>query len=364
MMATEWYLLTSHPVTVSGFESEAFDDFTVEGFNEALSSSIASDITIWNYNLSESTDARAIVLGTTQDTRLKTMNRQILVPIGTVHTSDLIEYKDRYWLVVGLIDDNSVYSKVVMIICNYLLTWHDGKGNIYQRWSNVSSASQYNNGELATNMFTVTSDQLIILLPDDEVSLMLSQGQKFIIDKRCKVYEKEFEGRTFDSDTSNYIEVYELTREDSVLFDYQTEGYHEIMVSKTEKAQDDGYYIIDGHGYWLCGSPIPTLPGGRKGSSEALYSEIIYDTLEIQNGLDSEVFTAIFYDYKGDNATDNVDYSWEISCDFEDQLNVQYANHSIMISVDNWKLTNKSFDLSLVAPYYLTQTVTVTIRSL
>lgn len=363
-MAKEWYLLTPPHITVSGFESEAFNDFSSEGLNEALESSIGSEITIYNYDLSESEIAKAIVLGSVQDTRLKTMNRQILVPIGSVHTSNIVKYKNLYWLVIGLVDDNSVYSKAVMVICNYLLTWADADGNIFQRWSNVSSASQYNNGETSTNQLTVTSDRLLVLMPDDDASIMLSQGQKFIIDKRCKVYEKNFAKENFESDTSNYVEVYEITREDSVLFDYQIEGHHEIMVSKTEKADDDGYYIIDGQGYWLCGNPITQPTNGREGSSDALFSEIIYDSLEIQNGLDPGIFTAIFYDYKGDDTTSKIPYSWKITCDFVDELDVQYVNNSIMISVDNWKLTNKSFDLSLTAPDYVTQTITVTIRPL
>lgn len=362
-MAKEWYLLTPPHITVSGFESEAFDYYSADGFNEAVESSIGNDIEVYNYDLSEMFEARAIVIDSVQDTKLKTLNRQLLLPIGTCHTSQIVKYKDRYWLIVGLTDDNSVYQKVVMIICNYKLSWINASGEIISRWCNISSASQYSNGEFANNDMTVTSDQVMVLMPDDDESLMIHQGQRFVYDKRCRIYEAQFPADV-KCDTSNYVNVYKLTRSDTALFDYQTEGHHEIMLSKTEKSEKDGWYVVDGVGYWLCGNPITQPTNGREGSSDALFSEIIYDSLEIQNGLDPGIFTAIFYDYKGDDTTSKIPYSWKITCDFVDELDVQYVNNSIMISVDNWKLTNKSFDLSLTAPDYVTQTITVMIRPL
>ena len=355
----EWYLLKPPHVTVSGFESEAFDNFASEGFAEALDSSVASDVTIYNYDLSESFNTRAVILDNVQDTRLKTMNRLMLVPIGTCHTSQLVKYKNRFWLIVGLTDDNSIYQKAVLIICNYCLTWASN-GRVIQRWCNVSSGSQYNNGETSINHLTVTYDQLLILLPDDDESIMLRQGKRFIIDKKCDIYEKQFSDET-KIKTDCPVNVFELTRSDSVLYSYQTEGCHEIMVSKTEKGKDDGYYVVDDQGYWLCENPFIIPESGSEGISEAYFSELIYDTLEIQNGLEPAVFTAIFYDYKGDVCTDQINYTWEINCDFKDQLDIQYVNNAIMISADDYHLSNKTFTLSLVAPYYTTQTVTVKI---
>jgi len=357
-MAKEWYLINSPHSIVSGFESEAFDYYSADGFNEAVESSIGNDIEVYNYDLSEMFEARAIVIDSVQDTKLKTLNRQLLLPIGTCHTSQIVKYKDRYWLIVGLTDDNSVYQKVVMIICNYKLSWINSSGKIISRWCNITFASQYNNGEFANNDMTVTSDQVMVLMPDDDESLMIHQGQRFVYDRRCKIFEAQFPD-DIESDTSNYVNVYKLTRSDTAFFDYQTEGHHEVMLSKTEKSEKDGYYVVDGVGYWLCAEP----PEEEEDPPEPtiLSSEILYDTLELQNGLDPAVFTARFYDYRAKDTTDTINYQWQINCDFKDQLEVEYLNHSILISVDDWKLSNKTFDLSLVAPDYTTQTVTVTI---
>ena len=76
-MAKEWYLLSTPNDQVSGYESEAFEDFAAEGFLESLSSSLADDIEICNYDLSECKKSRAIILNKTQDTKLKSLTRNL-----------------------------------------------------------------------------------------------------------------------------------------------------------------------------------------------------------------------------------------------------------------------------------------------
>ena len=68
-----------------------------------------------------------------------------------------------------------------------------------------------------------------------------------------------------------------------------------------------------------------------------------------------------FYDLEG-NETD-ITPQWEINCDFVDSLSVEYVGNSICISVDNNKLINKSFELSLFADGYERATITVKIKA-
>lgn len=70
---------------------------------------------------------------------------------------------------------------------------------------------------------------------------------------------------------------------------------------------------------------------------------------------------AKFYDSDG-NATNTLP-QWEINCDFEDSLNIEYVENSISISVDDDKLINKSFELSLCADGYEKTTLIVTIKA-
>lgn len=354
-MAKEWYLLESPHSQLSGYEGEAIADFAAEGFLEILDSEIAVDVELCNFDLSECKQIRAVVENNVQDTKLKTLSRMLLVPVGTCKSGMYIKYKDRYWLITGLVDDNSMYEKAIMQICNYYLTWINDNGEIVQRWANITSASQYNNGERMIDEYSnARTDQLMILTPDDDECLLLHQGKRFIIDRRCKVYEQYFEP-DIKKDTTNPVIVYQLTRADSVLFDYQNGGHHEFMVYQDEQREQDGYYVIDGKGYWLCEVP------NSQNKSDVLSCSIECDSPEIYNGLEPGIFTAKFYDANGQDV--DITPNWEIHCDFADSLDIAHVNNSILISVDDSKLVNKSFELFLSGDGFSPATITVTIRA-
>lgn len=358
-MAKEWYLLKSSDYA-SGFGSEDFDDYSTDGFDAALFSSIGDDVELYNYDLSIRKPIRAIVTGNLQDSQESSMIRRILVPIGTCKAGMYIKYKNRYWLISGLVDDNHIYEKAVLFLCNYQLTWMDSHKRIHQRWCKIESAAQYNNGETSTINFTIRSDQVMIYMPDDEYSLMLDDGVRFVIDKRCKVYEKRID-KSADKDTSNPLAVYELTRIDSVLYNYQDSGYIGYIASQTEQRPDDGYYVIDGKGYWLCEHRL-LHEVEDKISVSYMEASIESDEPEVIVGLDAAVFTAHFYDEFG-NERSGIIPSWEIRCDFKDELDVSYADYSILISADNNKLVNSSFELLLHGNGYETVSMTVPIKA-
>lgn len=351
-MATEWYLLKNANSLLTG---SCRDDtsFIEENFSESLDSLLATDVELYNFDLSECTPVKAIVQNTVQDTKLKTQSRQLLVPIGTCKAGMYFKYKNRFWLIVGMVDDNKMYEKAIVIWCNYLLTWINDKGKIIQRWSNVSSASQYNNGETYTDNYRTRTDQLMILTPDDDESILLDQGKRFIIDQRCKIYEKGFDA-SITSITECPVNVYRLTRADTVLFDYQDSGYHEFMVYQDEQRDSDGYYVIDGNGYWLCQEP-------ENKNNNSLHCSIECDTDVIYNGLEPTVFVAKFLDSSGKEV--DVIHDWKINCEFVDQLDVSYVGNTILISVNNESLVNKSFELFLCGDGYEPKTITVTIRA-
>ena len=340
--------------TVSGFESDSFNNFAADAFSEALTSSLGKDVEICNYDLSERTKSRVIVQGNVQDTKLKSMQRMVLAPIGTCKAGQYVYYKNRYWLIVGLVDDNGMYEKAVLVLCNHLLTWKNENGDIIQRWVNASSASQYNNGETSNKFYFVRSDQLMILTPDDDECLLIKHKQRFIIDRRCKIYEKKF-AEDVTIDTSKQLITYELTRMDNVIYDYQDSGHSEFMAYQDEQHETDGYYVVDGKGYWLCDAP-------NQDNKTAVLSCIIEcDEPDIYCNLEPTVFYAKFYNSDG-NATNTLP-QWEINCDFEDSLNIEYVENSISISVDDDELINKSFELSLCADGYEKTNLIVTIKA-
>ena len=357
-MAEQWYLINSNHDTVSGFESEDFDYYSQDAFCEALESSLGRNIEIYNSDLSLKSSARTIPLDAVTDTKLKSVTRQLLLPIGTCKAGQYVYYEDKYWLIVNYVDNNGLYEKAIIYLCNYLLTWLNQKGEIVQRWIYATSASQYNNGETGDKTFIVRSDQLMIWTPDDDECILMPHSQRVIIDRRCDIYEESFKDELKIGTKLNLM-VYRLTRLDNTLFNYQGSGHSEFMATQDEQGEKDGYVEINGYGYWLCDIEpsdivIPPSPPSEQ------YCEILYDEPVVYSGLEPTTFTAKFYDSDGkENYTIP---QWEIDCDFANKLNVDYSNTAIIISVNDAKLINKSFELSLFAVGYDRQTITVKIK--
>lgn len=354
-MATEWYLLESKHDQLSGYESDALYDFAEDGFEEVLDSAIAIPVELYNYDLSECKSVKAVIQNNVQDTKLKTLTRQMLVPIGTCYAGMYVKYKNRFWIITGLVDDNTMYEKAVLSLCNWLLTWVNDKGKIIQRWANVTSASQYNNGETGMQYYFVRSDQLMVILPDDDESILIPDGKRFIIDRRCNIYEKSFTDDII-KDLSHKVASYQLTRSDSVLYNYGTNGHMAFMATQDEQHDNDGYYVIDGKGYWLCEPPSNSID-----KTGLLSCEIGYEDNVIYNGLEPTIFTASFTDSEGNSI--DIEPQWKIKCDFLNKLNVVKSDNFISISTNNSKLINKSFELFLSADGYEPKQLTVYIRA-
>ena len=354
-MAKEWYLLKPPHMQLSGYESDALNEFGAEGFLEALASEIALDVELYNYDLSECTKLRAIFNNRLTDTKLKTLVRHLLVPIGSCKAGMYAKVKDRFWIITGIVDDNGVYEKAILQICNYQLTWLDDDGNPQQRWANIESASQYNNGEHANDTLIIRSDQLMVTIPNDDLSMMIMQNMRFVIDNRCRIYERQIaEGAT--KDTSFPLITYDVTRIDSVLFDYQDSGLFEFMLTQDEQHESDGYYVINGKGYWLCYEPpvdTPVTPGT---------CAIICDETTVYYDLEPVVFIARFYDSEG-NAVNNIEPVWNITGDSKELLDVTQIGNDLMIEANNKKLLNKSFEISLSAVGYDAASVCISVKA-
>jgi len=355
-MSQDWYLMASPYDYTSGYEGEALNDFAEESFLEMLASDIADDVELCNYDLSERSQIRAIIQNNVQDTKLKTLSRIAMAKIGTFKSGMYIYYKGIYWLIVSLVSDNKMYDKAVLSFCNHLITWENNYGEVIQRWANVINASQYNNGEHIYTNFTVRSDQLLVSVPDDKESLLLTSGDRFIVDKRCSLYESEFDDNVKECITLPVL-TYEITRVNNTIYNYQYGGYIELMFTEDEQHKYDGYYTIDGKGYWLCRSDKTD----NNITDETGSSCIIADSYEILNGIEPSVFIAKFYDAEGNEQ--EAEFTWEIDCDFAGDLEITYSDNSIFIYIDNKELVNKSFNLILNADGYETVSAKITIKA-
>ena len=255
---------------------------------------------------------------------------------------------------MGLVDDNSFYEKAVATICNYLLSWRSANGELVQRWVNVASASQYNNGEALGKFLDVRTDQVMLLAPHDEESISIPQGHRFIIDAKCRMYERHFDPSVV-VDTSRKVITYSLTRMDNVLFDYQDSGHCEFMVYQDEQHESDGYYVYDGKGYWLCDEVIKNTEEVREDSWIECDEPVVYD------GLEPTIFVAHFLD--SNNNEIEVQPQWIVECEFANNLTIDYEGNMISISSNKKELVNKSFNLIMSADGYTQQELEVQIKA-
>ena len=345
-MAEEWYLLKPPYSQTSGFENDALD-FSKDAFLETLDTEIAVDIEYCSPDLSECTPMRAVVMNRVQDTKLNAFKRHLYLPIGSCKAGYLVKYKNRYWLIEGLVDDNGMYEKAVLVLCNWLMTWLNDKGEVVQRWSNIQSASQYNNGQRENRYYTLRTDQLLVCLPYDKECIMLDESVRFIIDKRIEYYEQEIPEGT-EVDTSFSLITYECTRNDSVLYNYIDSGHYDMLVTQSEQHNGDGYYKIGDKGYWLCSHEIADTDTEQDDEQDTptgvVTAKIIADSDKLYIGLGATEFTAVFTQ---DGQVIDIEPEWIIDCDFVDKLQVDNINNTICISVDNYDLLNKSFELFL-----------------
>lgn len=336
----EWYLLTP-PSALGGYEDELLNEYG-DSFLELLQSDVANDLELFKNDMSESWTIRGIVQRTVQDTKNESLNRMVLLPIGTAKAGMYIKYKNRFWLIWNLMDDNHVYEKAIMIICNHLLTWENHSGDIIQRWANISSASQYNNGLAGNVNFTLRSDQLIIYLSDDFESLALESGKRFFADKRCELYEQRCTVEELANLDIKWI-TYELTRIDNVLFNYIDSGYAEYLIVQDELHSNDGYYIVDGKGYWLC----DYSPTTNDDKSEILSQwKIKCESKNLLANITEQRFYAELYDENGKLVNEVSTFRWDIDCDFLNDLKITTDSNYIEIFADN-SLIGKNFTLTL-----------------
>lgn len=331
----EWYLIGSNtkPNMIGGYENQAFLDYKDDAFAESLDTDIAKTVILHNYDLSESTEIRCIIQGNSADTQLKSMERVGLFVRGTVKAGMYIFYENRYWLITGYPSYNGIYEKAVMQLCQYQLRWQNASGEIIERWICTSSAAKYDTGEKSNSTIVLSTDNLTLLLPNDDESLDLD-GKRVFIDKR-KV---------------NPTKVYKITRTDSVLYDFGEEhgGILSFIADKTELNTN-----IDRQDLRLCDyieiddtDTTPSTPPNLDETSVLTTSvkATITGNKNLKVGF-SRTYTVSFTDESGNEISD-VDFTWNVVSDFE--VGQKVLDNKIALFVDDESLVDSSFLLQII----------------
>lgn len=315
----EWYLLSSdtRPNSTGGYENDAFVDYKDDAFQEILQTDIATTVTLYNYDLSESQQIRCIVQGNTADTQLKSLERNVLASIGTLKAGMYIFFENRYWLVTGYPGNNKIYEKATIILCQYKLKWQNDSGKIIERWANFTSASKYDTGENGNQTIILTSNNFTIWVPEDDDSFTLDNKRVFI-----------------DRDNKNPTKVFEITRSDDVLYLFGEDhgGILSFIADKTELNLE-----VDRPDLGLCDYK-PPRPLPPKPDETTDLSAVISGGDVLRFGI-PDVYSVTFNQ-------DNIEYVWNIVSDFPVKQNIN--GNEIELIIDSPDYIGSSFILQII----------------
>lgn len=234
----DWYLIKTPSTTSGGFEDDALNSYKEDLMADMLDTELAVTVLLCNPDLSEKTEIRAIIQDNVPDTYLRSMQRTILAPIGTLISGYYIYYEDEYWLINGRPGNNKVYEKAVLCLCQHFLRWQKDDGTIIERWANFTSASKYDIGEGGNYQMFLASNNLTVLLPADDDAMSI-ENKRVFIDKR--ILPKR---------------VFKVTRIDDVLYNYHDNGsVLSLIVDRTELDEER-----DNCELGICDYIAPTLP--------------------------------------------------------------------------------------------------------
>lgn len=328
----EWYLMTpnTRPNMTSGFENDGFNDWKDDAFYETLETDLADTVILHNYDLSESKEIRGIVEGNTADTQLKSMERSILVPVGTLHSGDYVFFEDEYWIVDGRPGNNKIYEKATLKECQYKLRWQKDDGTIIERFANLTSSSKYDVGENGNNTIILTSNNYLITMPNDKDSMTID-GKRVFIDL-SDIPEK----------------VFKITRNDDVLYNHHTHGGTlNLIADKTELNKEK-----DNQELWLCdyidisNPDTPTPPQPPNPDETAVLNANISGTSNLRIGV-TRTYTATLSDQDDNDVQWNdTKYSWNVISDFDVRQTV--TENKISLTVEDEDFIDSSFILSVI----------------
>ncbi len=286
----EWYLMDNYkPNAVSGFEGDVLTDFAQSNYADLLTTAISDTVLLYDSSLSNCKEVKCLIQGNTADTQLKSMERTGLFPIGTVKAGMYVFFDGAFWLITGYPGNNKSYEKATLVLCQYKLKWQNANGDIVERWINASSGSKYDVGESETKTITLASDNLILLIPDDEETINLD-GKRVFIDKRPVP-----------------TKVYKITRSDDVLFDYGVHGGILSFITDRKELNVD----TDNQELGICDYISPTTPPENDNETTIL-NGIISGSDSLKVGF-TRVYNAILTDADGNEIVwSDDDFYWNI----------------------------------------------------
>jgi hypothetical protein len=250
------------------------------------------------------------------------------LPGQSINIGDYVDFANKKWLVTTADADDEVYIDGKLEECNWLLKWQNETGEIIERWAVVMSASKYNDGTSGNNVIVLGSDQLSIKIPVDEESLKLkkSMSKKFFI----------------DNDSTNPT-TYELTGTGNVPDTYGGHGVTSWIVKECAYSP-----TADDLKYGVCNYIAPTTPSQPENGNETVASiaSTISGNTSLKVGF-PRTYSVIFMDKNGAELSD-VEFSWNIVSDFNDEIDSTVDGKNITLQIDNEDYVDEQIVLQIM----------------
>ena len=312
----EWYLNCPSPNITSGYENDALSEYAQDNFVDVLETSFSDTVLLFNYSLSESKEIKCIIQGNIANTQLKSMERTILVPIGTLHSGDYIFFEDEYWIVDGRPGNNKSYEKATLKECQYKLRWQKDDGTIIERWANLTSSSKYDVGENGNNTIILTSNNYLIIIPNDKDSMTLD-GKRVFIDL-SDVPEK----------------VFKITRNDDVLFNHHGHGGTiNLIADKTELNKEKDNQELRLCDYIDSSPTSPSEPTTPDETADLWNMKIDCSNLEIKPTGYPKTLTATLYNTKTGETIPDIIYEWNVQSSISEFISYTVVDNVLKISL-------------------------------
>jgi hypothetical protein len=144
-----------------------------------LSRQIPSTLSYHNVDIDG--EDRNIVILNSDNLNQKTL---CSLPGEDIRHGAYIDWMNHKWLVTERDANSEIYTKCIMLQCNYLLRWINDSGEIIERWSIVEDGTRYLTGEFSDSFLVATKgdSRIAVTLPKDLETLALDRDARFIID--------------------------------------------------------------------------------------------------------------------------------------------------------------------------------------
>lgn len=226
--------------------------------------------------------------------------------------------KKEYYICTESFNIDDIHWEGKLTLCNWILKWQNKNGDILEYPCYDTNATQYNSGEKFNQQVTVGTSQHILTLPYDDNTIQIRSPQRFILDKD-KI------------NPTSFI----VTQNDNTSFNFGEKGLVKITVFEHPINRDTDRIDLDICDYIEKTNDI---------SDKNINAKIIYKSLEIISGGDSQTYIGKFYDIDGNEITD-INGKWQIICDFKNELEVNESGSQITIAIDNDDYIDEEFKL-------------------